>query len=243
MNKLILKASVIAILGTTLGVVTAQAQTKDIVLKDDIKGYAVDQRNVVVRSGFGLCWRSGSWTPAMAIEECDPDLVKKPAPTTRSAPAPAPEPVIAPVAKPAPAAAPAPVVPKPCDFTATLASDQTFEFNKAVLTASAKSKLDSDVVAKLGSCGKLRLIVITGHTDRLGSAQYNQKLSEKRADAVKAYLVGKGVSADLTDTMGAGKTQPAQGVPKCEDNLPRKKLIACLSPSRRVVIEVKGTGK
>lgn len=237
MNRIFTRVSLIAAVGTTICIGTVQAQTKDIVLKDEIKGYAVDQRNVVVRSGTGLCWRSGSWTPAMAIEECDPDLVKKPAPP---AAIPAPPPVVAPVAKPAP---PPPAAPKPCDFTVSLASDQTFAFNKAVLTGPAKAKLDSDVVGKLGTCANVRLIVVTGHTDRLGSAQYNQKLSEKRAAAVTEYLFSKGVAASLFETMGAGKTAPAQGVAKCADNLPRQKLIECLAPHRRVVIEVKGTAK
>lgn len=238
MNKIIAKVSLLAVLGSTLSIGTVQAQTKDIVLKDEIKGYVVDQRNVVVRSATGLCWRTGSWTPAMAIEECDPDLVKKPAPPPKAMPAP----VVAPMAKPAPPP-PAPAAPKPCDFTATLASDQTFAFGKTVLTGPAKAMLDKDVIGKLGSCAKVRLIVVTGHTDRLGSAESNQKLSEKRAQAVTEYLFSKGVGASLFDTMGAGKTQAATGVPKCDDKLPRAKLIACLAPHRRVVIEVKGTAK
>lgn len=235
MNRITLSASLVVILGSTLGITTAQAQ--DIVLKSDIQGYAIDQRNVVVRSGSGLCWRSGSWTPAMAIAECDPDLVKKPAPP--------PTPVAAPVAPPAPKPAPPPppAAAKPCDFNVTLTSDETFAFGKAVLSGPAKAKLDKDVVAKLGSCAKVRLIVVTGHTDRLGSAQTNQKLSETRAQAVTEYLFSKGVAASLFDTMGAGKTAPAQGVPKCDDKLPRAKLVACLAPHRRVVIEVKGTAK
>ena len=226
-----------AILGSVMCIPVAQAQAGDITLKDDVKGYVVDQRNVVVRSGTGLCWRTGSWTPAMAISECDPDLVKKttPAPAPVAVPAP-PAPVVAP-----PVAAPA--APKPCDFTTTLTSDETFTFNKAVLSGSAKAKLDKDVIGKMSNCGKVRLVMITGHTDRLGSAQYNQKLSDKRADAVKVYLAGKGVDASVMDTMGAGKTQPAQGVPKCADDLARKKMIECLAPNRRVVIEVKGSGK
>ena len=112
-----------------------------------------------------------------------------------------------------------------------------------MLSGPAKAKLGSDVVSKLGSCAQVRLIVVTGHTDRLGSSESNQKLSEKRAQAVTEYLFSKGVSASLFDTMGAGKTQAATGVPKCDDKLPRAKLIACLAPHRRVVVEVKGTAK
>ena len=86
-------------------------------------------------------------------------------------------------------------------------------------------------------------VTINGHADRLGSNEYNQKLSEKRAEVVKAYLVGQGVPANNVDTFGFGKTQPAQGVAKCEDALGRAKLIACLQPHRRVEVELKGEAK
>lgn len=233
MNKTIATASLIVVLGSALSIAPVHAQTKDIALKDAVSGYAVDQRNVVVRSGAGLCWHSGSWTPAMAIEECDPDLVKKPAP--------APAPQAAPMPKPAPAAAPAPapVAPK----VITLAATSLFDFNKAVLKPTAKTEIDEKVISKLASVGKIKMILIGGHTDRLGSASYNQKLSEKRADAVKAYLVAKGLDANLIETMGYGKTVPAQGVPRCEDKLGRAKLIACLEPHRRVTIEIQAAAK
>jgi len=206
--------TIIAALGAIACAAPALAQTPT-------AAYLTDTRNVVAKSGFGLCWRTSAWTPAAALAECDPDL-------TKAAPAAA-----------APAAAAAA---KKCDFTVTLQSDELFTFNKAALTGAAQKRLDSDVVGKLSSCASVSMIMITGHTDRLGSQAYNQKLSEKRADAVKAYLLKKGVPADTVDTMGAGKTQPAQGV-KCDDSLPRQKLIACLAPSRRVVVEVKGSAK
>lgn len=231
MNKIIVRTSLIAMLCSTLTIATAQAQ--DIVLKDEIKGYAVDSRNVVVRSGTGLCWRSGSWTPAMAIAECDPDLVKKPAP------APAPVAAPAPKAAPAPVVAPAPAAPK----VITLAATELFDFNKAVLKPAAKTEIDQKVIEKLAGVGKINLILVGGHTDRIGSAAYNQKLSEKRADAVKAYLVSKGMDGKIIETLGFGKTTPAQGVPKCDDKLPRAKLIACLEPHRRVTIEIQAAAK
>lgn len=214
--------AVIAALGALACTTTIQAQTPT-------GAYLTDTRNEVAKSGFGLCWRTSSWTPAAAIAECEPELAPKP---VAAAPAPM---AAAPVAA-APAAA------KKCDFSTTLQSDELFAFNKATLTPAAQKRLDNDVVAKLSSCASVSMIMVTGHTDRLGSQQFNQKLSEKRADAVKNYLEKKGVPADKLDTMGAGKTQPAQGV-KCEDTLPRKKLIDCLAPSRRVVVEVKGTAK
>ncbi|HJW03273.1 MAG TPA: OmpA family protein [Azospira sp.] len=210
---------ILAAIGTIACVAPALADTPT-------GAYLTDSRNVVAKSGFGLCWRTSSWTPAAAIAECDPDLVPKTAPTATAAPV------------PAAAAAPA----KKCDFTVTLQSDELFAFNKATLSPAAQKRLDSDVVGKLANCASVSMVMVTGHTDRLGSQQYNQKLSEKRADAVKGFLQKKGVPADKIDTMGAGKTQPAQGV-KCEDKLPRKKLIECLAPSRRVVVEVRGTAK
>ena len=235
MNKIIIGGALVAMLGSAIGIATAQAQTKDIVLKDEIKGYAVDQRNVVVRSGAGLCWRSGSWTPAMAIEECDPDLVMKPAPKPVMAPPAAP----APAPKPMAAPAPAPAAPK----VITIGATELFDFNKAVLKPAAKAEIDHKVIEKLGSVGKIKLILVGGHADRLGSAAYNQKLSEKRADAVKAYLVAKGLDGNIIETLGFGKTTPAQGVPKCDDKLPRAKLIACLEPHRRVTVEIQAAAK
>jgi len=175
----------------------------------------------VWKSPFGMCWRAGYWTPAMANAECDPDLVPKAAP---AAPAPAP------MAKPAPKPAPAHVV-------VVLKADETFAFNKATLTPAAKTTLDRDVVAKIHQIGNIKFINVNGHTDRLGAALYNQKLSEKRADAVKAYLVSKGVDASKIETYGFGKTQPVHA---CPGKMSRKALIACLAPNRRVEVEIQG---
>ena len=193
----------------------------------------------IVKDPYGLCWRAGYWTPAMAVMECDPDLVPKPAPAPAPAAAPKPAPVAAPPA-PKPAPAPAAAAPKRCDATVTLSADDAFEFNKAVLKKSALSQLDSEVVAKVPLCAKLEMILISGHTDRLGSSQYNQKLSEKRADAVKAYLIKKGVDGSKIETMGMGKTLQ---IKSCPDGKDRKALISCLAPNRRAVVEIKGMAK
>ena len=223
-----------------LASVGATAQTKDIVVdpKGDVP-YVIDQRNAVVKSGSDLCWRTGTWTPGAATDtkagelpvacECDKDVVgaDKCAPATARAVA------AAPVAA-APAAA------SKCDFSVSLAADSTFAFNKAVLTKSARANLDNAVIGKLGTCAEVKSVIITGHTDRLGSQLYNQKLSEKRANAVQSYLTGKGVKADVIDTMGAGKTQP---IKSCDDKLGRKALIECLAPNRRVTVDVKGPAK
>jgi OOP family OmpA-OmpF porin len=185
--------------------------------------------NNVWRNSTGLCWRAGYWTPAMAIKECDPDLfpVKAPAPAPAVTPPPPPPP------PPAPAPAPAPTVQK-----ITLASKALFDFDKAVLKPEGKAALDSEVVDKLKNVSKLELVLVTGHTDRIGSQAYNQRLSERRADTVRDYLVSRGVARDKIETLGMGKTQPIPGVVCDQKNM--KELIACLAPNRRVEVEVKG---
>ena len=166
----------------------------------------------------------------------------QPAPVVKPAPPPPPQAVPAPPPpppKPAPVAKPEPK-PEPPKKPAVvnLASTELFEFNKAVLTQEARKKLDSEVIAKLGDLREVRYIIVNGHADRLGSTQYNQKLSEKRAEAVRAYLVSKGVDAAKVETLGFGKTLPVKA---CPDQKERKGLIECLTPNRRVVVEVQGT--
>ncbi|MDI6747794.1 MAG: OmpA family protein [Rhodocyclaceae bacterium] len=203
--------------------VAALAQTPGVDTKGNV-GYVIDARGNVAKSGTGLCWRTGYWTPAMAIAECDPDLVKKDAPIAAAPAAPA----------PAPAAAP-----KPAAQKVTLAADALFDFDKAVLRAEGKSKLDklADDIKGI----KLEVIIAVGHADRIGSDAYNQKLSERRAAAVKDYLVGKGVEANRVYAEGKGEKQPVTG-DKCGKSVVKsKQLIECLQPDRRVEIEVIGT--
>ena len=207
--------------------------------------YVIDSwgvpNNNVVRSGSyngalglagNLCWRTGYWTPQMAIAQCEPDLVPKPA-------APPPPPAAAPAPPPPPAPAPAPA-PAPQVQKITLASKALFDFDKAILKPEGKAAIDSEIISKLSSVQKLELVLVTGHTDRIGSQQYNQRLSERRADAVRDYLVSRGVPRDRIETLGMGKTQPVPGVVCNQKAL--KALIACLAPNRRVEVEVKGEG-
>src|SRR5438132_8627342 len=172
----------------------------------------------------------------LALAACATQEAQKPAPAPEPKPAPAPAPAPAPVPrqeiKPAPAAEPK----KPA--VVNLASTELFEFNKATLTNEAKSRLDSEVMGKLKDFGQIRYIIVNGHADRLGAAQYNQRLSEKRADAVRAYLVSKGADASQVETLGFGKTTP---VKSCPDQKDSKSLIECLAPNRRVVVEIQGT--
>lgn len=162
---------------------------------------------------------------------------EKPAPPPAPAPAPS-APPPQPVAKPAPVPAPVakPVPKKPAVLTVT--STELFEFDKFTLTPEARRKLDSEVVAKTRDFGSVSHVQIDGHADRIGTPQYNQRLSERRAETVRAYLVSKGFDASRLDTIGFGKTNP---VKSCPGQMARKALIECLAPNRRVVVEVKGT--
>ncbi|MBI3376464.1 MAG: OmpA family protein [Betaproteobacteria bacterium] len=225
--KLLLATSFAATLVSASGLASAQ----------DKAGYWTNSAsgNMVWKNSTGLCWRAGYWSPAMAIAECDPDLVPKapaPVPAAPARPAPAPAaPVPAPAPKPAAAPAPKPPVIKAIVI---------FGSNGAKLDKQAEFRIDTDVVAKLPAMGTLKYMNVSGHADRLGSPQYNQKLSERRANAVKAYLVKKGVDASKIETFGFGKTSP---VKSCPDQKNRKALIACLEPNRRVEIEAEGTLK
>jgi OmpA-OmpF porin, OOP family len=223
----------IGLCGATFATSQGLAQSvTDVQAKTPHSAYLQDGRGVIVRNPFGLCWRSGTWTASDAVPGCDGEL----APPVAISPI---APAIPAQAAPAPVATPAPPVPKRCDFAFTLGSDEAFSFNKAALSNTAKQRIDAEVLPKLAACAKVDIVLITGHADRLGSQQYNQKLSEKRADAVAAYLKSRGVSADI-DTLGAGKTQ---SVKACDDKLPRSQLIECLAPNRRVVIEGRGLAK
>ncbi|MEK8049155.1 outer membrane protein OmpA [Ideonella sp. DXS22W] len=182
-----------------------------------------------------LCWRDAQWTPATAAEQCDGALKKAPPPAPAPAPrvappppppAPAPAPV-APVAPPAPAAAPVPA--KPTSEKVTFAADAFFDFDKAVLKPEAKAKLD-DLVGKTAAVS-LEVVIAVGHTDSAGTDAYNQKLSVKRAEAVKAYLTGKGIEKNRVYTEGKGEKNPVA------DN----KTAEGRAKNRRVEIEVVGT--
>lgn len=193
--------------------------------------YAIDQRGEVVMDPFGLCWRNSFWTPAAAAQDkngckCDKDLLPKEVCEPK-------------MSAPAAAAAAKPAT-SPVGSKVTLAADALFDFNKADLRPEGKAKLD-DVAAKAKDI-VLEVVIAVGHADRIGSAAYNQKLSEKRAMAVKQYLVGKGIPANRVYTEGKGSKQPVTKAGDCKG--PKSpKVIACLQPDRRVDIEIIGTKK
>ncbi len=168
-----------------------------------------------------LCWRDAFWTPATAAKGCDGALVA-------AAPAPAPAPAAAPAA-PAARPAPAPAPQPPAATKVTYAADAFFDFDKAVLKPEGKAKLD-DLVGKVKGIN-LEVIIAVGHTDSVGTDAYNQKLSVRRAEAVKAYLVSKGIEKNRVYTEGKGEKQPVA------DN----KTAEGRAKNRRVEIEVVGT--
>jgi OOP family OmpA-OmpF porin len=189
----------------------------------------------VWKSGSGGCVRTGYWTPTLADADCDPDLVPRAAPRPRAEVAPPPPKAeVAPVAPPPPPK-PAPLKPVPL----TLAAGELFAFDRAMLTAAGRAKLEKEVVDRVKEdYSDIRVININGHSDRLGGTQYNQRLSERRAEAVRNYLVSRGFDGSKIETYGYGKTMP---VKSCPDQKKRKAVIECLTPNRRVEVEVQGT--
>jgi OOP family OmpA-OmpF porin len=219
-----LKSKIITTLLASIGLFAAAGAVQAQTAADRV--YVIDQRGEVALSGAGLCWRTGFWTPAAAAKDpagckCDKDLLPK-------------EVCEPPMAKAAPAVPAA----KPTGDKITIAADALFDFDKATLRPEGRAKLD-EVAAKSREI-KLEVILAVGHTDRIGSDAYNQKLSERRAAAVKTYLVSKGIDANRVYTEGKGEKNPVTKADQCVG--PKsKKVIECLQPDRRVDIELIGT--
>ena len=201
--------------------------TTDIKANTPHSAYVQDARGVIVRNPFGLCWRTGYWTPADAVPGCDLPICVEPE-KLENGKCVAPPPPPAPVAEPAPAPAPAPV-PVPTTEKVSYAADAFFDFDKAVLKPAGKASLD-ELTTKLEGMN-LEVIIAVGHTDSIGTDAYNEKLAIRRAEAVKTYLRGKGIDANRVYTEGKGEKQPVA------DN----KTSAGRAKNRRVEIEVVGT--
>ena len=166
------------------------------------QGYLTDSNGQIVRSGTGLCWHDGYWTPAMAVEGCDP------------------------VAKAA-----------PVGTKVSMQAETLFDFDKATIKPEGRAMLH-DLVTDIRKY-KLELVVAVGYTDRIGSDAYNKKLSQRRAQAVQDFLVAEGIPTPNVYAEGKGKANPVTG-DTCKGQV-SKKLISCLAPDRRVVIEIIGT--
>lgn len=176
------------------------------------------------RNGSGAeCWRDSGWTPATAHPFCD-GAAQPPAPKAAAA---------APAAPPAAAPAPAPTAQapaaKPAAQKVTYAADTFFDFDKSTLKPEGKAKLD-DLVDKMKGIN-LEVIIAVGHTDNIGTMAYNQKLSERRANTVKAYLVSKGIEKNRIYTEGKSFKQPIASNKTAEGR----------AKNRRTEIEVVGT--
>lgn len=211
------KLNKVAMLFASAALVTAAgAQTVD--------NWKNGSNELVWKNGTNeLCWRDAFWTPATAFPGCDGAIVPA-APAAPAPAAPAPAPIV--VAPPAPAPAPAPVT---VATKVTYAADAFFDFDKSVLKPEGKAKLD-DLVSKIKGIN-LEVIIAVGHTDSVGSDAYNQKLSIRRSESVKAYLVSKGIENNRVYTEGKGEKQPVA------DN----KTAEGRAKNRRVEIEVVGT--
>jgi OmpA-OmpF porin, OOP family len=193
-----------------------------------------------IGNASALCWRTSNWTPATAAPGCDGAIAPvaaapAPAPAATVAPvAPAPAPAAAPAAAAPAAAAPAPAAAPAAGAAATkvtYAADTFFASNSAVVKAAGKAKLD-DLVSKVKAIN-LEVIVAVGHTDNKGKDAANQALSVRRAEAVKAYLVSRGIEKNRVYTEGKGSKQPVA------DN----KTTEGRAKNNRVEIEVVGTQK
>ncbi|MBI3778018.1 MAG: OmpA family protein [Gammaproteobacteria bacterium] len=181
------------------------------------EGYVGDGRTGhLVTNSVGQCLHTSSWSKDLAVEECDAGMMPKKA---AAEPAPKPAPV---VARPEPK--PEPVIEK-----VSLKAGALFDVGKADLKPAGKSELDAMVSKIKDNNTQIEQVTVTGHTDSAGASDYNRKLSERRAEAVKAYLVSKGLSGDRIVTKGAGDSEPVAS----------NKTAAGRTQNRRVDIDIR----
>ena len=200
------------LIATVLGAGAAQAQSSG-----SMSGYLTSGAEQPVRSGYGDCWRTGSWTQERAAAQCDPQPALEPQ---------------------------AALQPQPEVERASYSAEVLFGFERAELADEGRKVLD-DVAQKLLAIDP-EAVAVTAHADRIGSAAYNEQLSARRAEAIRAYLVDKGVPEKLVRFEAKGAREPVTAG-RCDamgpENKQNAKLVACLQPDRRVEIEIAGRYK
>lgn len=223
---------------TLIGLAAAGVLLPGLAAAQATGGYLTDKGGAAVKAprAGNVCVRTRQWTPALATAECDPDLVKKPMAKPRAAPKPKPMKKAKKKKKKS--------KPKNVQFKIEL---QNQPFGKAQMTADNKKDVNKFLKGlakankrKKRGAVKIGAVVVTGHTDRIGSKAFNQKLSERRAVVVKDYLIRKGVNQKLIFWEGKAFAQPIPVTKFCDNKMKRKELIECLAPNRRVTVEVVG---
>lgn len=205
------------------GVGLQYALTDALSMRAEAERYRVDDavgnRGDIDLFSVGLVYRFGARTQA---------------PVARVAPLPPAPPVAV-----AQAAPPPPPPPPRTPTRATFSADSLFDFDRATIKPAATTSLDR-LVAEIRSV-ELDRVTVTGHTDRLGPQAHNLKLSTRRAEAVKAYLVQAGIPAARITTEGVNGASPVTRPEQCPGRKASPGLIACLQPDRRVEVEVLAT--
>lgn len=219
-----------------------------------VPGYLTNTQGDLLLNRDGQCWRTAEWRPELAIAQCDPLVVaaweaQKPAAVP---PEEKPQQDDTPPAATAPAEAPQPgevqtlATDKQSGVVAVtfvplrLNNDISFGFNDANLTQAGKKNLTEFATRLRHSKAEGVRISIVGYADRIGLKAYNLDLSQRRADAVKAWLVSRGISAHAIDATGVGEAYPVTHLDDCADSLSRQALVQCFAPDRRVEISAQG---
>jgi OmpA-OmpF porin, OOP family len=208
------------------------------------QGYVVESlRPGIVTDAAGGCVHTGSWTPELSVAGCD----GAPAQEAQAPPATPPDRSVAVAPLPAAGDTAGEALPPPANprletallpQTVHYSGDAFFDFDESTLKPEGKTILDN-LVRELGGV-TYGTILVVGHTDRFGGVEYNQALSERRANAVKNYLARNEIPTDRIETVGKGKSEPVTKPGECRGPVDPK-VVACLQPDRRVEIEVSGT--
>jgi len=219
----------------TLIFAAVAASLSGMAIAQDFKnqGYLVDTYGSrIVTSNLAGCWRTIDWTPARSVEPCDPAFKVAAAPVA-AAPA-----QVAAAPAPAPRAAVVAAAKQPVWEKVAFDANVLFDSDKSALRPAGRDKLDAFVSQIRGL--ESQSIMAIGYADRMGTHPYNQVLSQQRVDAVKSYLVGKGIASNRVQTGAKGETQPTTALGDCKDaNNPTN--VACMQPDRHVFIEVSGS--